>query len=127
MHDATAREDSEMNLRQLEEVCHIREHWLHRQHNEVAAAHAIAHTTAMAIGAWGAAEQHCQRLVEQYLMVYPDWHPISGLQMYTLAELKEKNGAFNEACLWYQRAKHVLHITHGEDHDMVQGLKERLR
>lgn len=34
------------------EVCRVREAWLHPLHVEVAAAHAAAHTAAVAAGAW---------------------------------------------------------------------------
>ncbi|CAE8691098.1 unnamed protein product [Polarella glacialis] len=61
------------------EVCKHREKWLHPRHMEVASAHASAHTAAMAALNWEASERHCEKLVEQYLAVYPAWHPISGL------------------------------------------------
>merc|ERR1712232_1296870 len=92
------------------------------RHMEVQAAHASAHTAAIAGVAWVAAERHCQSLVEHYIAVYPAWHPISGLQMYTLGELKEKNGHTREAREWYARARDVLGLTHGKDHCLVQDL-----
>merc|ERR1712008_164260 len=94
---AALEEEAESELRLLEEVCRLREFWLHPQHVEVVAAHASAHTAAIAAGDWKRAEVHCRRLVDQYQIVYPAWHPIAGLQMYTLAELREKHGNQREA------------------------------
>lgn len=123
---AAAEEDAEKELKLAERVCDIRERWLHRRHIEVTAAHAAAHTAAVAAGDWPAAERHCGRLVEQYLLVYPPWHPVTGLQMYTLAELKEQLGASNEALQWYERARDVLRLTHGVSHPMVEDLNLRV-
>merc|ERR1711972_553903 len=83
-HEALAEDDVIEELRRLEEVCNIRSRFLHAHHLEVLAAHAAAHTASVAANDWGRAECHCEKLVEQYLRVYPDWHPILGLQMYTL-------------------------------------------
>lgn len=125
--EAAIEDDAAKELLILDEVCRIRERWLHPHHLEVVAAHASAHTAAIAAGAWKAAERHCQRLVEQYIEVFPAWHPISGLQMYTLAELKENRGALAEARAWYDRALGILRHTHGEKHSMVQDLRARLQ
>merc|ERR1712113_220308 len=95
-------------------------------HIDVQAAHAAAHTAAIAALAWDCAERHCQRLVEHYVEVYPNWHPITGLQMYTLAELKENNGATADAAKLFIRAKKILSLTHGENHPMVANLASKL-
>ncbi|CAE8636237.1 unnamed protein product [Polarella glacialis] len=79
LHRAAAEEDAIAELAMLEQVCKHREKWLHPRHMEVASAHASAHTAAMAALNWEASERHCEKLVEQYLAVYPAWHPISGL------------------------------------------------
>mmetsp|Transcript_29551 Transcript_29551/g.81202 ORF Transcript_29551/g.81202 Transcript_29551/m.81202 type:complete len:483 (-) Transcript_29551:19-1467(-) len=125
--EASLEEDADKELQLLQEVCRLRESWLHHRHMEVMAAHASAHTAAIAAGAWPAAERHCQHLVEQYVDVYPEWHPISGLQMYTLAELKENRGDIADARRWYARAKDVLSLTHGENHGFVDDLRTRLQ
>eukprot|EP00435_Cladocopium_sp_Y103_P075899 s4_g68.t1 len=109
-----------------EEVCRLRERWLHPRHLEVCAAHAAAHTAAMAAFNWVASEKHCGKLVEQYLAVYPPWHPVTGLQMFTLAELKEQLGKLTEAQSCYEGAKRILRLTHGEGHELVLQLQERL-
>merc|ERR1711953_1616250 len=96
-NEALAEEDAMEELRWLEEVCNIRERHLHPHHLEVQAARASAHTAAVAAQDWERAQKHCEKLVEQYLRVYPNWHPILGLQMYTLAELKEQCGGVKEA------------------------------
>jgi len=119
--------DAEAELRQLEEVCLLRERWLDRRHLELMAAHAAAHTTAMAAGDWAAAERHCGCLVEYYTEVYPEWHPVFGLQIFTLGQLKELRGAFGEARDCYDRARKVLRLTHGCEHSFVKDLGERLR
>eukprot|EP00931_Biecheleriopsis_adriatica_P089333 TRINITY_DN63488_c0_g1_i1.p1 TRINITY_DN63488_c0_g1~~TRINITY_DN63488_c0_g1_i1.p1 ORF type:complete len:493 (-),score=102.55 TRINITY_DN63488_c0_g1_i1:27-1505(-) len=126
MTKAAAEEDASVELGLLEEVCRIREKWLHPRHIEVCAAHASAHTAAMAALNWAAAERHCQKLVEQYLAVYPSWHPITGLQMYTLAELKEHSGREREAVGWFEGAERILALTHGEGHPLLLDLKQRL-
>eukprot|EP00927_Polykrikos_kofoidii_P066240 TRINITY_DN61877_c0_g1_i1.p1 TRINITY_DN61877_c0_g1~~TRINITY_DN61877_c0_g1_i1.p1 ORF type:complete len:482 (-),score=86.48 TRINITY_DN61877_c0_g1_i1:172-1617(-) len=122
---ATAEEDPERELGLLKSACKLRERWLHRRHTEVIAVHALAHTAAIAAGAWQEAEIYCERLVEHYMEVYPTWHPISGLQMYTLAELKEKRGC-SDARTWYKRALDILVLTHGSQHDMVEDLRQHL-
>eukprot|EP00929_Paragymnodinium_shiwhaense_P015995 TRINITY_DN124105_c0_g1_i1.p1 TRINITY_DN124105_c0_g1~~TRINITY_DN124105_c0_g1_i1.p1 ORF type:complete len:482 (-),score=135.02 TRINITY_DN124105_c0_g1_i1:63-1508(-) len=127
MQAAAAEEDAEKELRLLTEVCSLRERWLHRRHLEVAAAHAAAHTAAIAAQDWKAAERHCGRLVEQYLEVYPPWHPVTGLQMYTLAELKEQRGATAEARELLQKALGILRLTHGAASTMVKDLEEHIK
>ncbi|CAL1154052.1 unnamed protein product, partial [Cladocopium goreaui] len=122
---AATEEDPHVELKILEE-CGLRERWLHPRHLEVCAAHAAAHTAAMAAFDWVAAEKHCGKLVEQYLAVYPPWHPITGLQMFTLAELKEQLGKLAEAQSCYEGAERILRLTHGEGHELVLQLKERL-
>lgn len=123
---AALEEDAESELRLLEEVCRVREYWLHPRHVEVVAAHASAHTASIAAGDWKRAEVHCRCLVDQYQFVYPAWHPIAGLQMYTLAELRENDGDNREALSWYSRAEAVLRLTHGEGHTMVKDLRSRV-
>lgn len=123
---AAAEEDAERELKLWEEVCRVRERWLHPRHTDVVAAHAAGHTAAMAAGSWGDAERHCQRLVEHYLAVYPPWHPITGLQMFTLGELKEQAGACEESRKWYAKAKSIMALTHGKTHSLVLDLEGRL-
>lgn len=127
VRSALAEEDAEVELQRLEEACGLREAWLHRRHIEVQAAHAAAHTAAIAAQNWEAAERHCERLVEQYIEVYPEWHPISGLQMYTLGELKQSRGGDEHALKWCERARQVLALTHGESHAFVKDLEARLQ
>lgn len=127
MCEAVVEEDAEKEVRLLEEVCRLRERWLCARHVEVVAAHAAAHTAAVAAGAWTVAERQCELLVKHYVEVYPAWHPITGLQMYTLAELMEQGGREAEACQWYQRACDILRLTHGEDHGLVRELHHRLQ
>merc|ERR1712194_1002670 len=81
---AAVEEDAQMELKFLEEACSLREAWLHERHIEVQAAHAASHTAALAALDFDAARRHCQRLVDQYVAVYPEWYPVTGLQMYTL-------------------------------------------
>lgn len=127
MQEAAVEEDAEKELGILEEACGLRDQWLHRRHLEAMTAHATAHTVAIAAQDWAAAERHCERLVEQYIAVYPSWHPISGLQMYTLGELKEQAGKAGDALAWYVRAHTILRLTHGEEHTMVSDLALRVK
>eukprot|EP00439_Symbiodinium_sp_Y106_P009177 s3000_g1.t1 len=113
-------------IKLMKEVCRLRRRYLHPRHVEVCAAHASAHTAAMAAADWAAAERHCQALVDQYVAVYPPWHPITGLQMFTLGELKEQHGKTGEAKRNYQGANKILALTHGADHPLLQQLHERL-
>lgn len=125
MSVAAAEEDAAKEMRALEEVCVLRERWLQRSHVEVVAAHAAAHTAAIAAIDWEAAERHCRCLVEQYELVYPEWHPIAGLQMFTLGELLEARDS-PEASKWYARALQVLERTHGSSHQFAVDLRGRL-
>jgi len=133
MNQAAGEEDVEAELAMLQEACALRELWLHRRHLDVMAAHAAALTVALAAASssgssegpyWTAAEAHCAYLVEQYIAVYPLWHPVSGLQMYTLGQLKEQRGALAEARGWYAQAASILSNTHGADNQMVVDLRE---
>merc|ERR1740121_2713222 len=125
--EAAAEEDAMKELGMLVKACKLREQWLHPRHIEVVAAHAAAHTAAMAAGAWPEAKTHCQKLVDQYLHVYPAWHPLSGLQIYCLAQLKEDAGQADAARSWYERAEEILRLTHGENHSMVTDLQSHLK
>eukprot|EP00928_Gymnodinium_smaydae_P031827 TRINITY_DN23234_c0_g1_i3.p1 TRINITY_DN23234_c0_g1~~TRINITY_DN23234_c0_g1_i3.p1 ORF type:complete len:482 (-),score=119.45 TRINITY_DN23234_c0_g1_i3:191-1636(-) len=124
---AAAEEDASTELQMLHEAISLRESWLHARHLDVVSAHAAALTAAMAAEAWEAAERHCQYLVDQYALVYPSWHPIAGLQLFTLAELKDRRGDVPGAALeLYKAALAVLELTHGSEHAMVEMLRARI-
>lgn len=122
---AATTENAKERLRRLQTACELRELWMHRQHLDVMAAHNRAHAAALEAEDFKAAAHHCARLVEQYSAVYPDWHPILGLQMWTLAEYQEEQRP-DEARLLYTRAREVLCGTHGAEHVMVHDLGRRL-
>jgi len=124
---AAPEEDAIVELRMLEEACCHREQWLHKRHMDVTLAHTLAHTTAMVAGDWTAAEMHCERLVDNYKWVYPEWHPVTAVQMFALAELKVMVGKTSEVQNLYEHAYKTLCLAFGEKHKMVEDLKACMR
>lgn len=50
------------------------------------------------------------------------YHPLLGVQLFTLADLYEGNGHTEEATRTYQWCRRILRVTHGETSDMVKRL-----
>lgn len=125
MDQALAEEDVGREVQMLTTACSLRGKWLGPCHLDLAEAHAQAHKAAMAAGDWLKAAEHCEAVVDQYLEVYPAWHPMTGIQMSVLGELYEEAGQADRAAPWLRRSLDILGGTHGLDHPLTRGLRAR--
>jgi SET and MYND domain-containing protein len=67
----------------------------------------------------------CSLQVQAYETIYPEMHPLLGLQLYTLGNLQIEagGGAKNEGLVNLKRALAILKVSHGSDKSpMVEGL-----
>lgn len=87
-----------------------------------------AFTTALMVDNREAAIPIAIKLVEFLDLIYREipYHPILGLQLYTLGDLYEEIGNPSEAKIVHRRARDILQVSFGSDHVFCRALEERL-
>eukprot|EP00547_Thalassionema_nitzschioides_P002354 CAMPEP_0194199354 /NCGR_PEP_ID=MMETSP0156-20130528/407_1 /TAXON_ID=33649 /ORGANISM="Thalassionema nitzschioides, Strain L26-B" /LENGTH=314 /DNA_ID=CAMNT_0038924239 /DNA_START=865 /DNA_END=1809 /DNA_ORIENTATION=+ len=66
------------------------------------------------------ARHQCLAIMSFLLVVLPENHPLIGLQLYTLADLTADISI-------YQWSRKILRVSHGNNHELVRSLDERLK
>ncbi|OVA16458.1 SET domain [Macleaya cordata] len=75
---------------------------------------------------WRGALTYCRLIMPAYKRVYPDIHPLLGLQYYTCGKLEWFLGETDSAIKSLTKAVDVLRITHGTNTSFVSDLLVRL-
>jgi hypothetical protein len=105
----------------------MRTHALHKRHLSVYAARARLLTTAMVAGDFECAITQCEELVDTMALVYRAEHPMLGLQLYTLGNLRHNQGEYEAAVGPLSKAYTNLGGYLGHEHPMVAGLSRMLK
>lgn len=113
----------------IREALAIRQRLLHPRNVTVLRTLSAVLNVALVRQDWAVARQVCEQIVDCYRHVYFGQHPRLGLQLYTLGDLRVREGAEGAAAAAaanYEEARRILTLTHGERGAMVQGLNALL-
>jgi len=74
------------------------------------------------------ARRQCTAIVAVLCLVFPSYHPLIGLQLFTLGDLEGACGDdLQKQQNIYKWARDVLRVSHGTQHDLVQHLDAQLQ
>ena len=65
-----------------------------------------------------------RRVADIYAVLYPDHHPMTGLQWYRYGDIASLDGKDEEAKTAHLRAYEALRISFGERHHFVRSLQD---
>lgn len=80
----------------------------------------------MEVESWREALDYCKLIVPVYQRVYPETHPLIGLQFYTQGKLEWLLGQTEEAVSSLIKAYDILRISHGTSTPFMKDLSEKL-
>uniref|UniRef100_A0A2P2KVZ2 Histone-lysine N-methyltransferase ASHR1 isoform X2 n=1 Tax=Rhizophora mucronata TaxID=61149 RepID=A0A2P2KVZ2_RHIMU len=80
----------------------------------------------MKVKNWRAALSYCRLTIATYQRVYPEFHPLLGLQYYTCGKLEWLLGETQDAIKSLTRAVDILRITHGTNTPFMKELLMKL-
>lgn len=120
-----ARGDLEAACRALDSLLPRLEATLPPHTLTLLASRCLRHRIAIELGDHATAARLCAAIVETYKAIYPPNHPLTGLQLFTLASLwatLDVSQAEIEPVL--AEARRILTITHGASSSMVESLSQ---
>ncbi|XP_034889122.1 histone-lysine N-methyltransferase ASHR1 isoform X2 [Populus alba] len=80
----------------------------------------------MELGDWREALAYCRLTITGYQRVYPELHPLLGLQYYTCGKIEWLLGYTEDAIKSLTRAVDILRITHGTNSPFMKELMTKL-
>lgn len=80
----------------------------------------------MELGDWREALAYCRLTITGYQRVYPEPHPLLGLQYYTCGKIEWLLGYTEDAIKSLTRAVDILRITHGTNSPFMKELMMKL-
>uniref|UniRef100_A0A7S3D0Q7 Uncharacterized protein n=1 Tax=Palpitomonas bilix TaxID=652834 RepID=A0A7S3D0Q7_9EUKA len=82
------------------------------------------HTALLEAGELEADAKVLKEIIDAYRLIYPSYHPLIGLNLYTLGTILPEIGEKEEAERVLDEAIAILSVTHGRSTQFVQKLKE---
>jgi len=76
---------------------------------------------------WTTAYEYSKKLVKPYLVLLPQFHPSVGLHYFKQGKLALHIDYLKDGILYLQKAKEILSITHGSNHELVVTLNSSLK
>ncbi|KAM6278950.1 histone-lysine N-methyltransferase SMYD3 [Porphyrio hochstetteri] len=84
----------------------------------------IAMDACINLESWEEALQYGTRTLGPYRLHYPGFHPLRAVQLMRVGKLQYRQGMFPQALETLKQAYHIMKVTHGTDHSLMQALME---
>lgn len=123
---ASESEDAQEECDLLESALFIQSRCLHELHREMYRTAGNALNLSLVLRRIPDAIRHCLHLIKFQRAAYGQnaYHPLLGLQLYTLGDLYTYEEKWSEAMLVLTEALEILRVTHGTQSEFVRGLAE---